>query len=276
MKVACLVACVLAACHSPKSERTTTTNSSAAVPDAAAPAIASASASASVIQTLAPLAPEGGWFQTVTDDAGVPTYIAVPTGATTQRPIVVGLHGAQDRADWACSEWFGALGGRAFVVCPRGVPLAEGFAWSSVDQIASKSEAALALVRARWGAWISDGRALYGGWSQAATLGALVLEKRPDLFDAAVFVELGHTPLDAHVVALSIRKSGVRAAAIVCATGSCEAWATGAKPAMTGFPFAWYTAGHRGHVFDGEVAKRVYEAITFVEKDDARWAPLLE
>jgi hypothetical protein len=224
---------------------------------------------------LAPLAPAGGWFQTITDDAGAPTYVAVPTGATTRRPVVVGLHGAQDRPDWACAEWFGALGGRAFVVCPRGSPLADGWAWSSVDQIASKAAKAIALVRERFGAWVSEGPALYGGWSQAATLGALVLARRPDLFDAGVFVELGHTPLDPRGVAASIRKSRVRAVAVVCSTGSCERWCDAAKPAMTGFEFACLSAGHRGHTFDGEVSKRVYEAVRFVEKGDPRWAPLL-
>jgi hypothetical protein len=225
---------------------------------------------------LAPLAPPGGWFQKITDDAGVPTYVGVPTGATSKRPVVVGLHGAQDRPDWACAEWFGALGGRAFVVCPQGSPLAGAFAWSSVDQIAKKSEEALALVRDRWAPWVADGAALYGGWSQAATLGAAVLAKRPDLFDAAVLVELGHTPLDARAVAYQLRAARVRAVAVVCATGSCEAWCAKAKPVMTGFPFACSTAGHRGHVFDGEVAKRVYDAVAFVERGDPRWSPLLQ
>lgn len=221
---------------------------------------------------LAPLMPDGGWFQTFTDDAGVPTYVAVPTGATTPRPIIVGLHGAQDRPDWACSEWFGAAGGRAFVVCPRGTPLLGAWAWSSVDQLAKKSEEALAIARAHFGPWIAEGRALYGGWSQAATLGALVLAKRPDLFDAGVFVELGHTPLDPRGVAASVRASRARGVAIVCATASCEAWCDRAKPTMTGFLFECETAGHRGHTFDGVVAQHVWNAITFVERGDPRWA----
>ncbi|HEY1959378.1 MAG TPA: hypothetical protein VGH28_27395 [Polyangiaceae bacterium] len=220
---------------------------------------------------LAPLMPDGGWFQTFTDDAGVPTYVAVPTGATAPRPIIVGLHGAQDRPDWACSEWFGAAGGRAFVVCPRGSPLAGAWAWSSVDQIAKKSAEALAVARAHFGPWIQDGPALYGGWSQAATLGALVLAKRPDLFDAAVLVELGHTPLDARAFAASIRASHVRAVAVVCATGSCETWCDRAKPAMSNLAFECETAGHRGHTFDGVVAQRVWRAIQFVENGESRW-----
>jgi len=264
LRIGCLVG-ALSACRSQGDAAPASIADASSPPPAAAPRAVG----------LAPLAPDGGWFQTFTDDAGVPTYVAAPTGATTKRPIVVGLHGAQDRPDWACAEWFGALGGRAFVVCPRGVPLADGFAWSSVDQIASKAEQAIALVRERFGPWVSDGRALYGGWSQAATLGALVLAKRPDLFDAGVLVELGHTPLDARGVASSIRQSGVRAVAVVCATASCERWCAAAKPAMAGLAFECYSAGHRGHTFDGEVSKRVHDAVSFVEMGDPRWTPLL-
>ena len=224
---------------------------------------------------LPPLLPDGGWFQTFADDAGVPTYVAVPTGATTPRPIVVGLHGAQDRPDWACAEWFGAVGGRAFVTCPRGSPLAGAWAWSSVEQLASQAARAIALVRERFGPWVADGRALYGGWSQAATLGALVLAKRPDLFDGAVLVELGHTPLDPRGVASAVRESDVSAIAVVCATPSCERWCATATPALTGLRFQCTTAGHRGHTYDGVVAQRVFDAVRFVEKDDPRWTPLL-
>jgi hypothetical protein len=236
---------------------------------------ASLDAPADAPLALAPLALDGGWFQTFVDDAGVPTYVAAPMGATTKRPIVVGLHGAQDRADWACSEWFGALGGRAFVVCPRGAPLAEGYAWGSVDAIVAKSERAISLVRETFAPYVSDGPALYGGWSQAATLGPFVLAKRPDLFNAAVLVELGHTPLDPSAAADALRRSRVRAVAVVCATASCEAWVAPSVRAMSGVSFTWSTAGHRGHVFDGEVAKRVFEAITFTTHGDPRWDPLL-
>ena len=130
-------------------------------------------------------------------------------------------------------------------------------------------------ARAHFGAWIDDGPALYGGWSQAATLGAFVLAKRPDLFGAGVFVELGHTPLDPRAAAASIRASHARAIAVVCATASCEAWCERARPAMTGFAFACVSAGHRGHTFDGVVARGVWDAVRFVESDDPRWTPLL-
>ncbi len=264
------LALVLAACRS----RAVATPALDAAGAPVAPVVAAADAGE---PALSPLAPDGGWFQSFADDAGATTYVAVPTGATTRRPIVVGLHGAQDWPDWACSEWFGALGGRAFVVCPHGSRTGpDAWAWSSVDQIAKVSADALALARAHFGAWIADGPALYGGWSQAATLGAFVLAK-PDaapLFDAGVFVELGHTPLDPRAVAAAVRASRARAIAVVCATSSCEAWCARAKPAMTGFAFECESAGHRGHTFDGVVAERVWDAARFVESGDPRWEPL--
>jgi len=219
---------------------------------------------------LPPLSADGGWMQFANE-----TYIAIPLGAREPRPIVVGLHGAQDRPDWSCAEWFGALAGFPFVVCPRGVPLGEGYAWTSVDAIASAAERAINLVRDRYKDWVAAGGALYGGWSQAAMLGPLVLAKRPDLFDAAVLVELGYSPMDPAATAASVRASKIKGLGIVCATARCETWAFSAKKELAkAVRTTTLTAGHRGHTFDGEVAKQTYDAVRFVEEGDARYEGL--
>jgi hypothetical protein len=213
---------------------------------------------------LAPLLPDGGWMQEIDD-----VHVAVPTGSTTKRPIVVGIHGAQDRPDWACAEWFGALGGRVFVACPHGTPYLDGRVWTSADAIVKGAEHALDVARKNFGPWIADGKALYGGWSQASSLAFAAL--KPEMFDAAVLVEIGHTPVDPRAVALAAKK--VRGVAVVCATASCEKWAEGARAAMTqaNAHYETWTAGHRGHVFDGEVSKKVSDAVAWVTAGDPRW-----
>ncbi|HEY4106246.1 MAG TPA: hypothetical protein VGM44_20240, partial [Polyangiaceae bacterium] len=51
--------------------------------------------------------------------------LAVPLGATEPRPIVIALHGAADRPEWACGAWRSIAGPQPFVLCPRGVERAD-------------------------------------------------------------------------------------------------------------------------------------------------------
>jgi hypothetical protein len=222
---------------------------------------------------LAPLSADGGWMQ-VWDEGSDRIHVAIPTGATSKRPVIVAVHGAQDRPDWSCAEWFGSIGGFAFVVCPRGVAYADGsetqsFVWTSAEQIVRASERALAAARAKWGAWMSDGPALYGGWSQASSLAFAVLPSK--LFGAAVLVEIGHTPTDPMAVALAGKN--LRGLGVVCSTARCEAWAAAAREPMkrAGTRYETWTAGHRGHTFDGEVAKGVSDAVAWVTSGDPQW-----
>jgi hypothetical protein len=246
------------------------TRADTAPPDPPRAAIAEASVPY-VVLGMVPLQPDGGWMQ-VWDENGEHIHVAVPTGATSPRPIVIGVHGAQDRPDWACAEWFGALAGFAFVICPRGVPYADGFVWTSAEAIVRGIERSLAAAKARFGPWMADGPVLYGGWSQASSLAFAVLPAKPELFDAAVLVEIGHTPVDPGAIAAAGKK--LRGMAVVCATGSCEKWADGAREPMkrAGTRYETWTAGHRGHTFDGEVSKRVSDAVGWITASDPRWA----
>jgi hypothetical protein len=110
---------------------------------------------------------EGPWIAELADEDGLRAWVALPLGARDRRPIVVGVHGAGDRADWSCSEWLATLGAHAFVVCPIGVPAQwkDTFSWSSAEMIASRSERAVAAVKARWPDHVADGPLAFGGWS---------------------------------------------------------------------------------------------------------------
>jgi len=113
---------------------------------------------------LVPL--EGAWLESVTLDDGSGANVALPLGATTPRPIVVGVHGSGDRPDWSCAEWRNVVDAYAFVVCPHGSAFGGAFAWSTVEQLDKRVIAAIAAVRARYGAYVHDGPAIYAGFSK--------------------------------------------------------------------------------------------------------------
>ncbi len=75
--------------------------------------------------------------------------VAVPIGASSPRAIVIALHGAADRPEWACSVLRSIAGPAPFVLCPRGVqrtdfPASDArYTFGAVDATASELRAAL-------------------------------------------------------------------------------------------------------------------------------------
>ncbi|HMA94302.1 MAG TPA: hypothetical protein VKP30_16535 [Polyangiaceae bacterium] len=60
----------------------------------------------------------------------------LPLGTTEKRPVVVAVHGAGDRPNWACGGWRIALEAYAFVACPSGLPMShQTFGWINTQGI---------------------------------------------------------------------------------------------------------------------------------------------
>lgn len=235
---------------------------------------AATEADADAGSSLAPLSAPS-WREERKLADGSEVIVHVPIGATDRRPVVVGVHGAGDRPDWSCSEWHAVFKGRAFVVCPRGVADARWrgtWVWTSAEQIALRSEAAVADVVARYGAWVEPTQTVYAGWSQGATLAPQVIASRPGRFTHAFLVEIGHTPVDARVAARSLVTGKVERAIISCSTAPCRRFAKGASPlfARAGVPTAVNDVGDRGHVFDGPTFQTLGARLPWLFGADAR------
>ena len=162
--------------------------SATALPDAA---LSTPDTSAS----LPPL--PGDWITRWSLPSGSVVYVTRPQGATGPRPVILAAHGAEDRPDWACSEWRATVGGFAWVLCPQGVPLRTGYAWPSAEAIAKQGFEARDALRAHYPAYVADGPMLLAGFSQGATLASAVVAAHPGDFDRVVMVEAGHTPISA-------------------------------------------------------------------------------
>jgi len=217
---------------------------------------------------LAPL--QGTWISEINEN-GVRYWVALPLGARERRPLIVGIHGAGDRADWACSEWLTTLGSHAFVVCPVGVPAQwkDTFSWGSAEMIATRSERAVAAVKARYADYIAEGPLVYGGWSQGATLASQVFLARPKMFDRVVLVEAGHTPLDASAVAAGLVKGGAIRAVVACSSMPCRGFATQLEAAAkrAKLPVRTVDVGLRGHWFDEPMFRAIGPAFVWSVDD---------
>lgn len=256
-----------------------------ALPEPIASALPAHPSSAAVFvpasETSASLASlEGETFERVDVAKGEVAWISVPVGAREPRPVIVGVHGAGDRADRSCSAWRAVVAEHAFVVCPQSnfahPEWANTFVWGSAAAIGAQADRAVEAVRARYGAWMSEGPRIYGGWSQGGSLAAQVVSARRGAYDRVVLVEVGHTTLDADAVAASFVAAGVERSVVACESAKCRSFAQGFERAARRrrLPARLADAGLRHHWFDEPVYRVLAPQMVWLVQDDARFAGL--
>lgn len=211
---------------------------------------------------------------------GEEAFVALPVGARDRRPVFVGVHGAGDRADWACTEWQQATAGYAIIVCPRSKHVhpqdPNAYVWGSAEQIASAADRAVAVVHERVAPWAIDAPLVYAGWSQGGTLAADVVRARPGVYDRAVLVEVGHTALDPDAVARGLRAGGVARAIVACESTKCRTFAQAFVGSARRQHLAVTVgdAGSRPHLFDEPVYRALAPWLAELHAEDARYAGL--
>jgi hypothetical protein len=231
------------------------------------------------LRTVSP-ALEAAPFDRIEVARGEYAWVAAPTGARERRPVVVGVHGAGDRADWSCAAWREVTAEHAFVVCPEsGVAHPKWpntFVWGSATAIGAQAERAVNAVRARYGDWMAEGPLTYGGWSQGGTLASQVLAERHGEYDRVVLVEVGHTPLDGDAVAASFAAAGVRRAVVACESANCRSFAQKFDRATRRRHLSarLSDAGLRHHWFDEPVYRAMAPSMVWLVDDDRRFAGL--
>jgi hypothetical protein len=227
-------------------------------------------ATAHVPTALSPLG--GVWLENVRLDDGSDAFVSVPVGATTARPIVVAIHGAVDRPDWACSEWRGATDGYSFIVCPRGSAYGQSFVWSSIAELERQAVASVAAVRAKYGAYVAAGPAIYASFSQGSQLAPYVVARHADLFPVIALDEGGYASTAGPFGAAFARAGGKRAL-LACSTYNCEndfAASARSLPA-SGIDTRVSKLGTFGHTMDGRALTALHEQWKWLVRDDPRW-----
>jgi predicted esterase len=211
------------------------------------------------------------------EDHGV--FVSVPLGATEPRPVMVGMHGAGDRPEWACGGYRAATDAFPFILCPRG--LSHGGSpekyWSpGAARIEEDIASAVAALRARFGGHVADGPLLYAGFSLGAMHGAQVLADEPKLFSAALLVEGGYSELTTFV-ANTWSKGAGRRALLACGSPSCPAEFGRAEKSLrnAGIETRVLDARTGRHNLDGEMMKALRGALPWLVRDDPRWAPFV-
>jgi len=235
---------------------------------------AACSSSSKRSRALAPLV-ASSWRVELELKNFAPAVVAVPLGATTPRPIAVIIHGARDRAEWQCGSFRGVLGGNAFVVCPRGMlASAEGslYGLGSFDENAAELRAALAALKARFGAHVGGGPVVLVGYAEGAAMAADLARQEPSFFARVALVKGDPSTLSSTGVKVFAERGGKRML-FFCASPECldagaerARWLTGRGVAAKAVQAAV------GPYFDPAFADALSQEIPWLVEGDARWS----
>jgi hypothetical protein len=205
------------------------------------------------------LPPLGGeWLVRLPLEGFGDASVVVPLGATSPRGIVVGVHGRNDRPDWACGEWRGVAGAAPFILCPHGVPTdapsGRPLAFAGAEQTRREIDAGLAALETRFGAYVACGPMIYAGFSLGAILGVAIVAGDPVRFPIAVLGEGGQEQWT-KVRVDAFAKGGGQRVLFVCSTGAARPMT--ARPlaalARAGVTAKLVSAGRIGHLVDDRV-----------------------
>jgi predicted esterase len=144
-------------------------------------------------------------------------------------PLLVATHGAGGDSRWECERWSRVARGRWFVACPTGVPLRRGesgsYYYPDHPTLEREVLALVAAVRATYGSRVSENDGVYLGFSQGATMGALMLVEHGARFPHLLLIEGGSGDWTLKR-AERFHASGGQSVFIVCGTAPCARRAT--------------------------------------------------
>jgi pimeloyl-ACP methyl ester carboxylesterase len=213
----------------------------------------------------------GEWIEHRGDGWFIP-----PLGATEARPLVVAIHGAGDRPEWACAEWRGITDAYAVITCPHGDAFGAGYAWSSVEQLEERARSAELDARARYGAYVDPGPPILVGFSQGARLASIIARKHPDRWPVVAIVEGGYDETKWGFGA-AFAKGGKRVL-FACSTWHCaEGFRDGERSSIAAkVDVRVADLGNLGHHMGASVRDGLRTQFRWLVRDDERWESWLE
>jgi predicted esterase len=187
--------------------------------------------------------------------------VVLPETRARPAPLLVAAHGAGDAPEWQCDHWGKVARGRYFVLCPRGLSLGGG-GYYYATHIALERElvAALDAVRREYGAMVLRGGGIYTGYSQGATMGALMIVEHGAELSHLVLVEGGWGDWTLGR-AKRYAATGGKSVALVCGSTGCMHRAEAAVKVLerAGLRARAELVEGGGHTYVGPVGERATE-----------------
>lgn len=200
----------------------------------------------------------------------------VPAEGRASRPVVVILHGNFDRPEWECEAWAPIVAGRAFVLCPRGVPRRDAPGldrWEFAGRPALVREVAAGreALRARYPGRVDDGPDLWVGFSLGAIHLAPLARGAPATYSRIILVEGGLDGWDRRTIGRFVAGGG-RRIGFACGREGCQrraqALSTWLDAAGGGGRVAFAPIGHN---FYGPLIPATREVFDWLIEGDPRF-----
>ena len=187
--------------------------------------------------------------------------VVLPAKQHGPAPLLVAAHGAGGDPAFDCEHWSRLTRGEWFVSCPRGTPLSRRYEGSyyypNHFELEREVVAMLSAARARYSDVLLDEPGIYAGFSQGATMGALMVIDHGRDFHALVLVEGGFSEWTSKR-ARRFRETGGESVALICGGSACTARAQASAQILkrAGLRAHVEHAEGAGHTFLGTVAER--------------------
>ncbi len=184
-----------------------------------------------------------------------PAALLAPAGPGA-RPLVVGLHGNFDRPEWFCESLEELVLGRAWVLCPRGLPRGDvpasygRWTFSHRQRVLAELEAGARALAQRQPGRVSSGPVLLAGFSLGAILASRLAVAAPARFPRLYLVEGGQQVWTPATLA-SFARGGGKALVLGCGSKGCGVWARQvcAEATRRGLGCAAVVAPQLGHSY---------------------------
>lgn len=228
----------------------------------------------------APAEPAVARFEALPVTGHLDAVVALPAASGPQ-PVLFATHGAGGAPEHHCVAWRRQLGDRGIVVCPRGAMVNRivgpdaGFYYPNHFALEKEVLATLESFEAAYSERILPESYVYAGYSQGATMGALMLPAHAGRFKRIILVEGGFDDW-ALSSALKFAQNGGERVAFVCGVAACK---RGAEKSLQILARAELLSLSRhapgaGHTYLGPVADRIQEAFRWLVDGHPGWQPI--
>lgn len=184
--------------------------------------------------------------------------VVLPAKEHAPARLLVAAHGAGGDPAFDCDHWARLTRGEWFVLCPRGARIDEGsYYYPNHFELEREVVAMLSAARERHSDVLREDPGVYAGFSQGATMGALMVVNHGRDFRALVLVEGGWSEWTLKR-ARRFRETGGESVALICGGPGCTARARTSAQILerAGLRAHVEHAEGAGHTFLGTVAER--------------------
>lgn len=203
--------------------------------------------------------------------------VSFPPTTRSPAPVLVVAHGAGDTPEALCETFRRLLGGRGVVMCPSGprrFAHAEGRYFPNHPALERIVLASLDALIAAYPEKVDAKSVVYAGYSQGATMGALMITTHGDRFPRLLLIEGGAKEWTL-ARARQFQAAGGRKVLFVCGTTSCRTHAKGSAALLDAAGVATTVVSdvRAGHTYEGPVLVLLEQNLNEFLSDDPRWSP---